>query len=285
MPPAFFLLGFTLLVIALARPATTVMVPGFEGTVILAIDVSGSMLADDVKPTRLEAAKAAAKTVVERQREARNKIRIGIVSFSDDAQLVMAPSLDRDAIDDAIDRLKTQKATAIGRAIVVSLDAIYQDADVATDPDNKLARPAPSGTPRPRPSEGQFASVAVVLLTDGENNISPPPMSVIDEAIARGVRVYTVGVGTPEGAIVSNEGRSIRSELDEETLKKIAEASHAKYFNAQSANDLQEIYRLLATELVLRPERTEVTVVFAAAAAALLLVAASLSLLWFNRLP
>lgn len=289
IPPAFFILAFAVLVLALARPSTIVMVPGLEGTVILAIDTSGSMMADDVKPTRFEAAKAAAKTFVERQRQARNNIRVGIVAFSDDAQLAMAPSLDRDAVEDAIDRLKTQKATAIGRAIIVSLDAIFRGTDVGpVDPDNPIAAPRPTGT-TPRPSkpqdQNQFASAAIVLLTDGENNISPPPMNVIDEAVRRGVRVFTVGVGTPEGAIVSNQGRSIRSELDEETLKKIAEASHAKYFNAQNEQELQQIYEGLATELVLRPQRAEVTVVFAAGAAALLLVAASLALLWFNRLP
>ncbi len=292
IPPVFFLLGFAILILALARPATIVMVPGLEGTVILAIDISGSMLADDVKPTRFEAAKAAAKTFVERQRQARTNIRVGIVGFSDDAQLVMAPSLDRDAINNAIDRLKTQKATAIGRAIIVSLDAIFEGADTGpVDPDNpdaarrpaaRTARPAPSSAAAP---ESQFASAAIVVLTDGENNVSPPPLSIIDEAVSRGIRVYTVGVGTPEGALVTNQGRSIRSELDEETLKKISEASHGKYFNAQSEQDLQQIYTSLATELVLRPERSEITVVFAAVAAALLLLAASFSLLWFNRLP
>lgn len=286
IPPVLFLAGFTVLVLALARPGMVVMRPGLEGTVILAIDVSGSMMADDVKPTRFEAAKAAAKTFVDRQREARNNIRVGIVSFSDDAQLVMAPSLDRDAITDAIDRLKTQKATAIGRAIIVSLDAIFQGTDVATsDPDNPTARRDTGRTPPPSTAPGRFASAAIVLLTDGENNISPPPLSIIDEAVARGVRVYTVGIGTPEGALVTNQGRSIRSELDEETLRKISEASQAKYFNAQSNEDLQQIYTALATELVLRPERTEVTVLFAAGAAALLLLAATFSLLWFSRLP
>jgi Ca-activated chloride channel family protein len=289
IPPALFLLGFAVLIVALARPAAIVKVPGLEGTVILAIDVSGSMLADDVKPNRMEAAKEAAKTFIERQRQAKNNVRVGIVTFSDNAQVVMGPSLDRDGLISAIDRLKPQRSTAIGRAIIVSLDAIFEGADKKPgDPDDEqnagTAGRTPPPTQKPR-EKGQFAAASIVLLTDGENNQAPPPLTVIDEAVKRGVRVYTVGVGTPEGAIVKNEGRSARSELDEATLKKLAELSEAQYFNAQSESDLQAIYEHLATELVLRDERTEVTVLFAAVAAALLLAAGCFSLLWFNRLP
>ena len=123
------------------------------------------------------------------------------------------------------------------------------------------------------------------MLTDGENNQAPPPLSVVGEAATRGVRIYTVGVGTPEGAIVTNEGRSARAELDEKTLKQIADATDAQYFNAQSETDLRRIYEELATTLVLRDELSEVTYMVAAASAAALLVAACLSLLWFSRLP
>lgn len=289
IPPALFLLGFAILVLALARPSSLVKVPGLEGTVILAIDVSGSMLADDVKPTRMEAAKQAAKVFIERQRQAKNNVRVGIVSFSDNAQIVMGPSLDRTALIEAVDRLRPQKSTAIGRAIIVSLDAIFEGTDKGpTDPDSDGISSAPGRTPRPpptRPPAGQYNAASIVLLTDGENNQSPPPLTVIEEAVNRGIRVYTVGVGTPEGAIVTNEGRQARSELDEATLKKIAEASEAKYYNAQTESDLNQIYDHLATELVLRDERIEITVVFAAGAAALLLLAGCFSLLWFSRLP
>jgi Ca-activated chloride channel family protein len=289
IPAALFLSGFAVLVIALARPGMLVKVPGTEGTVILAIDVSGSMLANDVKPNRMEAAKEAAKVFVERQRLAKNNVRIGIVSFSDNAQIVMSPTLDRSALIEAISRLRTQKSTAIGRAIIVSLDAIFEGTDKGpTEPDADGLSSAPGRTPRPQPTKppaGQFNAASIVLLTDGENNQPPPPLTVIDEAVNRGVRVYTVGVGTPEGAIVTNEGRQARSELDETTLKKISEASEGKYFNAQTEADLTQIYDHLATELVLRDERSEVTVLFAAVAAGLLLLAGCFSLLWFNRLP
>lgn len=125
----------------------------------------------------------------------------------------------------------------------------------------------------------------MVLLTDGENNQYPPPLSVVDEAVSRGVRIYTVGVGTPEGTILRNQGRAVRTQLDEDTLKKIAEVTRAQYFNAANEVDLLQIYENLATQLVVRTERSEITVAFAALAGILSLVAGVLSLLWFNRLP
>jgi Ca-activated chloride channel family protein len=288
VPPVLFLLGTVLLVLAVARPAATVKVPGLEGTVILTIDVSGSMLADDVLPTRMQAAKDAAHAFIERQRVAKNRVRIGIVSFSDNAQIVMGPTLDKTALDDAIDRLKPQRSTAIGRAIITSLDAIYEGAgqgDANAEDKVRTVGPIKTLPPAPPLKPGEHAAASIVLLTDGENNQSPPPLSVIGEAVLRGIRVYTVGVGTPEGAIVTNEGRSARAELDEKTLIAIAEATDAKYFNAQNGTDLRRIYEELATSLVLRDELSEVTYLFAAASGALLLVAACLSLLWFTRLP
>lgn len=288
VPPALFLVGLVALVTALARPAAIVKVPGLEGTIILAIDTSGSMLANDVKPDRIGAAKEAAKAFVQRQRDAKNRVRIGVVSFSDNAELVMAPTLDRDGLMDAIGRLKTKRATAIGQAIKVSLQAIFDDLEERPlDPDDERnTAPGQSAQRTPRPlAKGEFASAAIVLLTDGENNQSPPPLTVLDDAVKRGIRVYTVGIGTPEGAVVTNEGRSARSQLDEATLIKIAEGTQAKYFNAQTETDLSHIYENLATELVLRDERSEVTVLFASAAGALFLLAACFSLLWFNRLP
>jgi len=288
VPALLFLFGMVLLVLAIGRPATTVKVPGFEGTVILAIDVSGSMLADDVRPTRMDAAKAAAHAFIDKQRVAKNRVRIGVVAFSDNAQIVMGPTLDKVALDDAIDRLKPLRSTAIGRAILSSLDAIYEGAgqgDINAEDKVRVGVPVKTLPPAPALKPGEHAPASIVLLTDGENNQAPPPLSVVGEAATRGIRIYTVGVGTPEGAIVTNEGRSARAELDEKTLKQIAEATDAQYFNAQSETDLRRIYEELATTLVLRDELSEITYAVAAASAGVLLAAACLSLLWFTRLP
>ncbi|HTJ60698.1 MAG TPA: VWA domain-containing protein [Candidatus Saccharimonadales bacterium] len=287
IPPALYLLSVAFMLFALARPITVVKVPSQEGTVILAIDVSGSMRATDIKPDRITAAKEAAKAFVEKQGDS---VKIGVVSFGSDASIVQAPTLDHDLVIAAIDRLRLQRATAIGRAVLTSLDAIWEDegsegdqpSAVLTQPQNPNAPQTPAKTAVPGAAK---ASASIILLTDGQNNQYPPPLAVIDQAISRGIRVYTVGVGTPAGAVLSLEGRSIRTALDETTLKQIAEDTDAQYFLATSDADLRKVYENLSTELVLRTQKTEVTALFTLVAAVFSIVASALSLLWFNRLP
>jgi Ca-activated chloride channel family protein len=287
IPPALYLLSIAFMLFALARPITVVKVPSQEGTVILAIDVSMSMRATDIKPDRITAAKEAAKAFVEKQGDS---VKIGVVSFASDASIVQAPTLDHDLVIAAIDRLRLQRATAIGRAVLTSLDAIWEDegsegdqpSAVLTQPQNPNAPQTPAKTAVPGAAK---ASASIILLTDGQNNQFPPPLAIIDQAITRGIRVYTVGVGTPAGAVLSLEGRSIRTALDETTLKQIAQDTDAQYFLATSDADLKKVYENLSTELVLRTQKTEVTALFTLVAAVFSIVASALSLLWFNRLP
>lgn len=289
IPPALYLIALAFMIVALARPITVVKVPSQEGTVILAIDVSGSMRATDIKPDRLTAAKEAAKAFVLKQSD---NVKIGIVSFSTDASLVQPPTTDHDLVLAAIDRLRLQRATAIGRAILTSLDAIVEDqggggetdlpSAVLTQPQDPNAPQKPTKTAVPGAAK---ASASVILLTDGQNNQFPAPLAIIDQAITRGIRVYTVGVGTPTGAVLNLEGRSIRTSLDEATLKQIAEDTDAQYFLATNEADLTKIYENLTTQLVIRSEKTEVTALFTLVAAMFSIVASALSLLWFNRLP
>lgn len=287
IPPALYLLSLAFMLFALARPITVVKVPSQEGTVILAIDVSMSMRATDIKPDRITAAKEAAKAFVEKQGDS---VKIGVVSFASDASIVQAPTLDHDLVIAAIDRLRLQRATAIGRAVLTSLDAIWEDegsegdqpSAVLTQPQNPNAPQTPAKTAVPGAAK---ASASIILLTDGQNNQFPPPLAIIDQAITRGIRVYTVGVGTPAGAVLSLEGRSIRTALDETTLKQIAQDTDAQYFLATSDADLKKVYENLSTELVLRTQKTEVTALFTLVAAVFSIVASALSLLWFNRLP
>lgn len=289
IPPALYLVALVFMLTALARPVTVVKVPSQEGTVILAIDVSLSMRATDIKPDRLTAAKAAATSFVLKQGE---NVKVGIVSFGSDASIVQPPTADHELALAAIERLRLQRATAIGRAILTSLDAIVEadggaaetglPSAILTQPQdpNRPEKPAKTAVPG-----AAKASASIILLTDGQNNQFPPPLSIIDEAISRGIRVYTVGVGTPSGAVLSLEGRSIRTSLDETTLKQIAADTDAEYFLATSDADLKKVYDNLTTQLVFRSEKTEVTALFTLVAALLSTVASALSLLWFNRLP
>lgn len=276
VPPALFLSGLAVMLFALARPFSVVTVPAQEGMVILTMDVSGSMRADDMKPTRLDAAKAAARTFVERQPQG---VRIGIVSFSDNAFLVQAPTSEKEEVIAAINRLTWQRGTAIGSALLTSLDAIFEGADIEG---GALATAQPTPTPVPK---GVYEPAIVVLLSDGESNRGPRPLDVVDRVAARGVRVYTVGVGTPAGVVLQYMGRSMRVRLDETTLKRIAEATDGLYFNAATESDLQTIYQNLNMHMVFRKQETEITALFTALAIVLLLGAGALSLLWFNRLP
>ncbi|MDP9264569.1 MAG: VWA domain-containing protein [Chloroflexota bacterium] len=286
IPPALFLLALAFMAVALARPVSVVTVPAQEGTVILALDVSGSMQADDLKPNRLEAAKEAAKVFVRRQG---TDLKIGVVSFSGDASVVQSPSTDKDLVIAAINRLRPQRATAIGKGILTSLDAIFEDSEEVPPSVQVMTRLAEgagaSPSPSPLPKGTRGAPATIVLLSDGQNNQFPPPLAVIDEAINRGIRVYTIGLGSPEGTILRIQGRSIRTRLDEATLRQIAQLTDADYFNASNEQDLRRVYENLVTQLVFRPEKTEITALFTGAAAILSLVAGALSLLWFNRLP
>jgi Ca-activated chloride channel homolog len=285
IPPMVFLLGLSVMIVALARPISIVTLPSNEGTIILTLDVSGSMAAQDAKPDRMAAAKDAARVFVEKQPA---EVKVGIVSFSDNAFIVQAPTTDKDAVIAAISRLQPQRGTAIGRGILTSIEAI-DEALMPDEPDFTQSRrsfgpvtPTPTPTPLPR---GQYAPAVVVLLSDGESNVGPNPQDVAQTAIDRGVRVYTIGLGKPEGTVLSVQGRQVRVRLDEQTLKDIAEKTDAEYFAAADEKELKAVYDKLSTHVVIRTEKTEITAILTGLAAALVLIAGFLSLAWFNRLP
>jgi len=284
IPAILFLISLSVLIVTVARPSATITLPSQQGTVILTIDVSGSMRAEDMEPNRLEAAKTAALAFIENQPD---NVRIGVVSFSDSAAVVQAPTDDRESAVAAVNRLITQRGTAIGRGIITSLDSILEElGETPMQAQHDPLYPAPQTmVPPPSLSHGTYAPAIIVLLTDGQSNVGPSPLDIIDQAVNRGIRVYTIGLGSPEGTILNVMGRSIRVRLDEETLKRIAEKSDADYFRAENETDLKSIYEKLGTRIVFTPEKTELTAWFAAFASVLLVTAGALSLLWFNRLP
>ena len=283
IPPILFLAALVIMVLALARPSASVKLPSQQATVILAIDVSMSMRAEDVKPNRLEAAKAAALRFVEKQPK---NVRIGIVSFSGFAALVQAPTEDREAIRAAINRLDLQYRTAIGSAILTSLAAIFEEPEQVPEVTASDILVPEAQQPSSAPVQ-QYTDVpaVIILLSDGRNTTGPSPLEVIDQAINHGVHIYTVGVGSPEGAVMSFGGRSMFMRFDEETLKNIAERTEAEYYKADNEADLLAVYDKLSTELVFLTKQTEVTAIFTGVAVILILIAGALSMLWFNRLP
>ena len=282
IPMVFFLVGLTILIVALARPQTVVSMPKEQGTVILAFDVSGSMAADDMKPTRMDAAKAAAKDFVQRQPLS---VQVGVVAFSDAGFSVQAPTSDKDAILASIDRLAPQKGTSVGNGILNSLKAIAVSNGQAGGPlTYSNLTPSPTPTPTPVPP-GTYTNGVIILLTDGENNESPDPFGAAQAAADRGVRIYTVGIGSAAGSDLHINGFIIHTQLDEATLQQISQITGGTYYNAQNAQDLNKIYNNLNPQLVIKPEETEVTSFFAGASILVFLIGATFSLLWFSRLP
>ncbi len=282
IPPAFFLVGLATLVIAAARPQAVVALPKQEGTIILAFDVSGSMAADDMKPTRMEAAKAAAKDFVKAQPL---NVQIGVVAFSDNGFSMQIPTEDQGAVLAAIDRLAPQRGTSVAQGILASLQAIAVGSNGGLPAEvysGLLLTPTPTPTPVP---PGTHTSAAIILLSDGENNESPDPLAAAQTAADRGVRIYTVGIGSPSGTTVHVNGFSLHTQLDEATLQQISQISGGTYFNAQSASDLQKVYGELTKQLVAKPEKTEITSLFAGASIIVFLIGGLFSLLWFSRLP
>lgn len=284
VPPAMLVLGLAVMLAAIARPAAVITLPSNHETVILAIDVSGSMRASDVEPSRIEAAQAAARTFVNEQPRS---TRIGIVAFAASAALVQPPSTNRREVLAAIDSLQLQHATAVGSGLLVSLKALFPDVPIDL-PRRRMVSASAGGTAPADPNfkpvpPGSYTAGAIVLLTDGQTTTGPDPVEVARLAAERGVRVFTVGVGTENGQILTGEGWSMRVRLDEEALKAVADLTRAEYFYAGSAMDLKKVYQSLRSKLVMEKKETEITALFSAIAAATVLLSATLSLLWFNR--
>lgn len=283
IPAAFFLISAAVLLFSLARPQAVVALPRQEGTVVLAFDVSGSMAADDMEPTRMEAAKAAAIEFIERQPQS---VLIGVVAFSDSGMAVQTPSQEKETILAAINRLQPQRGTSLGQGIYSALNTIaLAQAGSQEGPLNySLRTPEPTPTPT-RVPEGFYTPAVIVLLSDGENNESPNPLVAAQAAADRGIRIYTVGIGSPEGAVLNIDGFSVHSQLNEPLLQEIAQISGGAYYHAGDEQDLREIYQNLEPQLVLKPEEMEITSLFAGAGILFLMAGAVLSMLWFSRLP
>jgi Ca-activated chloride channel family protein len=291
IPPILFLLALAPMIFAISRPTAVVTLPSQHETIILAIDVSGSMRAADVEPNRLVAAQNAAKGFVNDQPQ---RTRVGIVSFAGTAAVVQPPTQNREDLIAAIDRFQLQRGTAVGSGILVSLKTIFPDADFDLRSWNPRGE-ASKSTPLDKASKGEkpavkpvppgsYASAAIILLTDGQTTTGPDPIEAARMAAERGIRVFTVGVGTEKGELIGAEGWSMRVRLDEAALKNIANITQGEYFFAGTAKDLNKVYETLNSRIVFEQKQTEITALFAAAAAFCAIMAAVLSMLWFGRI-
>jgi Ca-activated chloride channel homolog len=301
LPVVLFLIALTSLVIALTRPVTIVSVPAGQTAIILTIDVSRSMCSTDIHPSRIEAAEAAALSFIQKQQAT---TQIGIVAFSGYAELIQPPTTDTEALQAAVESLATGRRTAIGSGILKALDAIAEiDPNVAPSTSSASREPPPTPVPH-----GAYAPDIIVVLTDGVSNAGPLPTEAAQQAVDRGVRVYTIGFGTAAGSSfpacgAQFQGREpgdrqfgggpggpggqfggapggFRRGIDEATLKQVADMTGGTYYSAESAGELQDVFQELPTYLITKHETSEVSVVFVALGALLAAFAIVLSLRW-----
>lgn len=290
LPALLFLCALAALLLASARPFASIRLPSQQETIMLAMDVSGSMRATDVEPNRLVAAQNAAKAFLT---ELPRHVKVGIVAFAGTASVVQPATVNREDLVTAIDKFQMQRGTAIGNGIVMSLAELFPDADIDLAKMQYGSRPqgsslderAKAGKKVYEPvAPGSNGSAAIILLTDGQRTTGVEPMEAAKLAADYGVRVYTVGIGTVTGETIGFEGWSMRVRLDEDTLKAIAARTQAEYFYAGTAQDLKKVYSTLSSKLTLQKKETEISGLLALLGAVLALLSAGLSMLWFNRI-
>jgi len=259
IPPLLFLLGLGVLLVSLARPSAVIAVPRDQASVVLVLDVSGSMAATDLSPDRMVAARQAARAFVE---ALPRNAQVGLVSFSSTASVNAPLGHDRDATLRAIDGLRANGGTAIGEGLAVALDQL-------------AARRAGA--------EGGTPPGLVVLLSDGENSVGQAPPQVAARAAEAGVRVHTVGIGQRGVSARLNARQTVR--LDEATLQAIADATGGSYFYAAESGELERIYEDLGSQVSWVEERTEVTSLVTALGTVLMLAGGLFGLRWFQQFP
>ena len=273
VPPAILLVGVALLAVATARPQLMLPLPRMEGTVVLAMDVSASMAADDVEPNRMEAAKLAAKSLAERRPDS---AMMAVVAFGEGGLIVQPPTGDDDAVNATIDRLVPQSGTSLGRGLLTALNLVAPEPGSGTGQDSEAEETE---------TQGAFAPAIIVMITDGENTEAPDPVEVAQLAIERGVRVHTVGVGTEQGTAVEVDGFSLFTQLNEPVLQQISLLAEGTYFRLEDSDDIPSVYEELETEFVVESREVEVTSAVGGIGALLLLASGALSLFWFGRAP
>lgn len=267
LPALFALAALAALIVAVARPQTSVAVPRDDATVIMTLDSSASMTATDVPPTRLDAAKSASKSFLDKLPD---RFKVGLVSFSTLVSVLQQPTEDRDAVRSSLNGIQGDVGTAIG-------DAIVESVALAPKPDEDQQR------------AGKKPLVAILLLSDGANSVGREPLDVVDVAKKAGIPIYTIAFGTPNGTVeITNDlgvTQTYNVPPDPETLKRIAEETGGRFFEAPTESDLKAVYDEIGSQVSYEDEKRELTAAFAGAGAVFLLLGAGLSALWFGRIP
>ncbi len=294
LPVALYLLALAILALSVARPLAAIPLPVNRAVIVLAIDVSKSMIGEDVKPSRLKAAQAAALDLIDAVPPTAN---LGLVSFSDYAQILVPPSTDRVAFKEALTGLQLQQATGIGTAIIEILRILPGRRELLGDrletqppgllprglPPTAPAQPNPSPSPARPPAD--LPPAAIIIFSDGVANIGMEPTQAALLARDAKVKIYGVGVGTPAGSVMQVEGQLVLVPFDATLLQQMAQLTQGQYFDISSKNELRQVYQKLGRAIGWETRRTELTSLLAAGAGSLMVLGAVLSLAWFRRVP
>jgi len=286
LPAALIALALVCALLGVSRPIAVFALPNEYQTIVLAMDVSRSMRATDIDPSRIIAAQNAVKGFI---KDLPQNVRVGIVTFAGTAAIVQSPTENKEDLIAAVDRFQLQSQTAIGSGLAMALNVLLPDAPIEIEENYyyggapvKPAAKAPAPPLKPM-APGSYTAGAIVLLSDGRRTTGPDPLKIAKLAAERGVKVHTIGFGSAAGGMVDMDGMSMFMRFDEAALRAVAGITEGQYTHAGSAADLHKVYSSLTTKLVMERRETELTGIFGGAAALLALFAALLSLLWFHR--
>lgn len=290
LPVALYILAIALLTLAMARPIAAIPLPTNRAAIILAVDVSRSMIGEDVKPSRLRAAQNLARQIVD---GVPGSTRVGLVVFSDYAQILVPPTTERQPLREAIDNLKVQQATGVGAGILEALKALPGRLEALGDRLNVQPQGpfAPFGSPPSPPAPlpvtppAELPPAAVIILSDGISNLGVDPTQAAALAKEANVKIYTVGVGVRGGSVMTVDGQLVLVPFDSAILQRIASLTGGQYYDVSASQELRRISRQLGRVIGWERRRAEVTAVLAAGGGAVMLIGAMFSLVWFRRVP
>lgn len=282
LPFACYLAAVSLLVSASARPVAAIPFPTNQAALVVGIDTSKSMVAADISPSRLDAAKRLARELV---LAAPRSLRVGLVAFSDYAQILVAPTTDRQQVLEAIERLQPQQATSIGSAILMGVRVLPGRERAGEELLQRQQGIPPSMPPSPPPNAAELPPGALVLFSDGVSNFGIDPGEAVQVARQYRVRVHTVGVGSPTGQVQTVDGQLVFIPFDPQGLQQVAQLTGGRYFYPPTVEDFRAIGRELGRSVTWRRQRMELTSLVTAAAGLLMLTGGALSLVWLRRVP
>jgi Ca-activated chloride channel family protein len=287
IPPVIYLTALATLLVAVSRPTIVTADATQEATVMLVLDVSGSMIATDVQPSRLAAAQQSARTFLD---NVPKSLKVGLVAFSSEARLLAPPSTDRDPVRTGLASLNAIGATAMGDAITLAMNAAAgSKATNGSSPGGPLGGITAPTSPPTTVTPDKLAPTVILLLSDGKNTVGRDPLSAADDAKARKVQIFTIALGTDNGVAEIPDSNGVVQEIpvppDPDTLQQVAARTGGKFFTAPTADQLRSVYANLGSKLGAEKHKHEITAWFAGTAVILLIVGGALALIWFARFP